>query len=96
MRLTADLSDRGEGSRAPKRALAGEHQEHQDAEGEEVGARVDLLTAGLLRRHHVEGSDSLAGAGQSIGVRADAEAGGQAEIEDLHVPGRRDHDVGGF
>jgi hypothetical protein len=49
--------------------LAGEHDEENEAEGEEVGARVDGADSELLRRHPPKGSDEHPRAGhQRVGA----------------------------
>ena len=54
--------DKGAGG-AAKRDVAGSHFVEDDAEGEEVGARVEEFTTGLLRRHVRNGADRGAGTG---------------------------------
>ena len=70
---------------ATDRPAAREHLEEHDAEGENVGARVDLVsTERLLGRHVLGRTHHHAGAGEST-VRFTARFQfGDAEVEDLH------------
>ena len=45
-------------------ALPGRHLVENQAEGEQVGARIQLLAAHLLRRHVARGAHRRAGAGE--------------------------------
>ena len=70
-------------------APAGERLPEHHARGEDVGARVDLLPARLLRRHVRDLAFEDAGARLLCRVRGL----GDAEVDDLHLPLERDEHV---
>ena len=74
---------------ALEEALAGEHLPEDHPHREDVDAAVDLLAHGLLRRH--VGDLALEHAGARL--RRRAQGLGDAEVDDLHLPGVRHEDV---
>src|ERR1043166_6024834 len=83
-------------------ALAAEHLVEDAAEGEDVGARVDLLAAQLLRRDVADRAHDHAGPRRAderrrLVVEAEDVSRGvhlrQAEVEDLHAPRAGEVDV---
>ena len=85
---------------AEERASPGQHLVEDDAEGEDVGARVDEIADRLFRRHVARGADGRAGAGQrhagggALGRRVVRLADlGDPEIQHLHQVVVGDHDV---
>src|SRR5215469_9911769 len=55
---------------AAERELASGHFIENDAEGEEVAARVELFGANLFGRHISDGANGAAGTGEVLGVNA--------------------------
>src|ERR1051326_4450614 len=94
------LDDRGEDVErrlADERRVAGEHLVEHDADGVDVGARVDdRLAAHLFGREVVERAGERAGAVQRIGGVAAAGERGHAEVEDFHAAVATQHDVLGL
>jgi hypothetical protein len=91
--VVQDRRHRLGGRVAPERPSSGEHLVQHDAEGEQIGARVDGLPAHLLGSHVANRTEDDAVAGdrgacferaRSIGGRRGT---GQTEIENLDVPG---------
>ena len=91
----------------PETASARRHLVEHDAEREQIGARVQLLAARLLRRHVGDRAERRARAGQDSSATPRSAAAStpptgvrprrqlrQAEIEHLRVAARRDEDVG--
>lgn len=81
----------GEGERA------GEHLVEDDAEGEDIGALVDVFAFGLFGGHIGEGAEDDPGGGEFFGVLG---VFGEAEVEEfdegLLVGVVQEHDVVGF
>ena len=75
---------------AVEQALAGEQLVQQDADGEDVGAAVDLLAAGRLGRQVAELALDHARVGR-LELRGRL---GQAEVHQLHLAALGDEDVG--
>ncbi len=75
---------------AAERQLPGQHLVEDDAERPDVGARVEILAPGLLRRHVGDGPDRRL----ALGQRGAAPELGQPEVHDLGLAPVRDHDVG--
>ena len=74
-----------------------------DAEAEEVGPVVHLLAERLLRAHVGHGAHDEPGLGPGLRLDPAVERGRaldglarEAEVEQLHLPVRRDHGVGGL
>ena len=101
------VEDRRRG-RATERQRARRHLVQHDAEREEVGARVELLAARLLRRHVRDRADRRARDSSDsfavvrvrrrptrVGGRS-ADQLGQPEVEHLRLAARGDEDVGGL
>ena len=90
--MAADVLD-GDGDRrvAVIRRAARQHLVHDDAEGIQVRAAVDLRALGLLGRDIVDGAEGFAR--ERILRRRDA---GDAEIGDLDAAVLQDHDVVGL
>ena len=85
----------GHGDRAvpDERRPAGEELVEQAARGVDVRARVHGLAAGLLGGEVLRGADDRRGLGHRVGV---AHRPGDAEVHDLDVAARRQHDVAGL
>ena len=88
---------RGPAERRP----AGQHLVEHAAEGPDVGARIRLEPARLLRRHVGRGADDRARLRLDQGLPRGPIARplavlGDAEVEDLHQPVRAHHDVLGL
>jgi hypothetical protein len=87
------------GTRAKERRPAGEHLEEDGAKGEDVGAMIGGLAAGLFRREVGDGADDGAGRGLGDGIGLAIETGSvfveprQAEVENLHHAVAGDEDV---
>ena len=102
----------GGGGVALKRKLAGGHFVEDSAEGEEIGAGVEIPGARLFGRHVGDGADGAAGVSELMRIGADGgervrvgmrggrrfRGGdfGEAEIENFGVAAAGDEDVGGF
>ncbi len=100
------------GSVAAKGREPGSHFVEDDAEGEKIGAGIEVLAPHLLGRHVGDGAEGRSGTGKVL--RADGAGGlrvlgitataahefggklGEAEIENLHVTALGDEDVAGF
>src|SRR5580765_2138546 len=97
----AENGHHGFGGSGPlKGALASDHFVEHRAQGKLIGAEVQALAAGLLRRHVTDGTKNGAGRGvRSGGGDAIAFGGargnqfGQTKIEDFHQTILRDHQV---
>ena len=92
-------------ARSPERRLPRRRLVQHRAEREQVGPEIERLAAGLLGRHVGDRPDGGPGIRQVGGHRRRIEVGhaqlrpmqfGQAEIEHLCPPLRRDHDVRRF
>ena len=105
--VVQDSLEDARGRAAGEGGLAGRHLVQHHAEGEEVGAGVHLLAAGLLRRHVGDGAERRARAGRELVGRHRGvlrrlagtpalEQLGEAEVEDLRLPAVGDEDVGGL
>ena len=89
---------------ALERLVASGHLEQQDAEREDVRARVDWLALCLFRRHVGDRAHDASVAGDRRGGNGGREAVegrffaqlGEAEIQYLHAAFVGDHDVGGL
>jgi hypothetical protein len=68
---------------------ASERLVEHDAQRPEVGALVDVVTAGLFRRHVGDGPEPQAGPGQTQVLRL-----GEPEVEDLEDPVLGDDQIG--
>ena len=88
--LVQDLVEDGGDLGGAERALERQQLVGEDAEGEDVGARVHRLTADLLRREVGRGAERDAGLGQ---VRLVVRQLGDAEVEDLGGAVVEDADV---
>ena len=84
-----DLVHRRVGLVLDERLLAREHLIQQDAEREDVAARVELVAEHLLGRHVRGRADTGAG----LGEIAEAVVARDAEVHHLHATRARDHDV---
>ena len=97
------------GAVAAEGKLARGHFVEDGAEGEEIGAGVEILGAGLLGGHVGDGAESAARAGEVVGVAAiggesfagggfGAGAGdfGETEVENFGLAAGGDEDVGGL
>ncbi len=103
----SSLQDRRHGGHrrfAAKGAPPADHLVEQGAEGEDIGPAVDGLGLGLLGRHVGGGARDHPLAGFRAAVLKSQRIGefhrirprdvyGQPEVQDLHQPFRRDHDV---
>ena len=104
-RLLEDRSERIGACRAGERAPAGEHLEEHAPERPDVGASIQRLPAPLLGAHvgpgaeHSRRARPVGRVGGRIGVvrlpRVDEKLG-EAEVEELHLPGRRESHVRGL
>lgn len=76
--------------------LVGEHLVEHRAKREQVGARIDCLTAYLLRRHVAGRAQDRAWVGRCSGggISACRDRLGQAEVENLDLTIREEKDVG--
>jgi hypothetical protein len=96
-----DRADHVRLGRAVERLLRGDHFVHEGAKGEDVRARVCVLSFDLLRRHVLERSEDRAFACQRPGVRRIRRRSTRArdlrhsEVEQLDAR-LREHDVGGL
>ena len=69
------------GGFALERERAGDHFVEHDAEGEEVGARIEVFAENLLGRHVGDRAHGSAGAGELRGIHSDGEHGGAAAAD---------------
>ena len=99
----ADLVDRLGGRVPDERKAADGQLVEDDAEAEEVGPVVDLLAERLLRAHVGHGAHDEPGLRPGLRLDPAVERGRalqglarEAEVEELHLPVRRDHGVGGL
>ena len=95
-RLVQDLEHQGLRPVLLERPAARRHLVEDHAERVNVGAGIPLLAAHLLGRHVGERAEDRPGPRQVGGGVGRVQEPGQAEIEDLRHPGRRQHDVSGF
>ena len=101
-RVLENRRERRHGVAALERVPARSHLVEQDSEREEVGARVDRESLGLLGRHVGHGAEQMPGArdavgGEGLGARVDGLGElGESEIEDLDAALAVEHHVGRF
>src|SRR6185369_11000155 len=87
---------------APERPRTGQHLVKQNARGKDVGACIDTIAAGLLRRRvrgrAVRNTDfsNLCVMNSRRARRFFVEQFCESEVEDFDLTARRDHDVAGF
>ena len=102
-RIAQDRGDHVRRARAVERPLAGQHLVEDDAEGEDVGPRVDLAAPRLFRRHVRNRAEDLAlarqvraafrGCVREIGIGVRGLELGEPEVQDLDAPFARHHHV---
>ena len=99
-RGVGDRLQRRQGGVGFERMAPGEVLVQHDPQREDVGGAFGRQSVRLLGRHVTHGAQKRSGLGVPFGLRRlagkDREAAGEAEIEDLHVAVRTDHQVLGL